>query len=296
MLDRLEECADTYQVRLFNYCLMPNHVHLLVETPLANLDRFMSSLLTGYTVYYNKKHQRPGHVMQGRYGAQLVSGDGYLLNLSRYIHLNPVKTDYWQNQPIESQREFLRQYAWSSFRSFIGTTPPLSCLHPRPILALLPNNSAENPQAAYLQFVETGLAKSDQEFTQLMRAKPIALGPESFVRDIKSRYEEAAKVRVKKEDMVLRKVLSSASPEAIFSAVGKLTGFKRERLLKSHSGYLERCLMALALQKYAGQTQRDIANMLGVTTGAAISSLIRKHREAPEVINWLNELNLTFKG
>lgn len=69
---------------------MSNHVHLLVETPLGNLNRFMGSVLTGYTVYFNRRHRRVGHLMQGRYGAQVVEGNDYLLKLSRYIHLNLV--------------------------------------------------------------------------------------------------------------------------------------------------------------------------------------------------------------
>lgn len=87
LLSRLAESAEAYQVRIHLYCLMENHVHLLVGTPRANLDRFMGSVLTGYTVYFNRRHNRVGHLMQGRYGAQLVEGDEYLLRLSRYIHL-----------------------------------------------------------------------------------------------------------------------------------------------------------------------------------------------------------------
>ncbi|HRV31801.1 MAG TPA: transposase, partial [Kiritimatiellia bacterium] len=77
-LERLAESASTHQVRVYLYCFMPNHVHLVVETPLANLDRFMGSLLTGYTVYFNHRHGRTGHLMQGRYGAQVVEGNEYL--------------------------------------------------------------------------------------------------------------------------------------------------------------------------------------------------------------------------
>ena len=71
-LERLADSAQDYQVRIYLFCLMPNHVHLLLETPLGNLDRFMGSLLTGYAVYFNRRHQRVGHLMQGRYGAQVV--------------------------------------------------------------------------------------------------------------------------------------------------------------------------------------------------------------------------------
>jgi len=90
---RLFESVETYGVRLYLYCLMTNHVHLVIETPDKGLSRFMQSLETGYTVYSNLRHKKSGHVFQGRYGAKLVEGDEYLLKLSRYVHLNPVFVD-----------------------------------------------------------------------------------------------------------------------------------------------------------------------------------------------------------
>lgn len=73
-LYRLGDSARRHKVVVHLYCLMPNHFHLLVETPGANLGRFMHSLLTGYTVFFNRRHRLHGHVTQGRYGARLVSG------------------------------------------------------------------------------------------------------------------------------------------------------------------------------------------------------------------------------
>jgi putative transposase len=90
LLKRLSLSVRSYGVRVFLYCLMDNHFHLVLETPRANLGRFMQSVLTGYTVSYNLRHRRCGHLFQGRYGARLVAGDDYLLKLSRYVHLNPV--------------------------------------------------------------------------------------------------------------------------------------------------------------------------------------------------------------
>jgi putative transposase len=91
-LGRLQQSVQDFEVRLFLYCLMSNHFHLLMETPRGNLSKFMQSLNTGCTVYYSRRHQRHGHLLDGRYKAELVAGDEYLLKLSRYIHLNPVST------------------------------------------------------------------------------------------------------------------------------------------------------------------------------------------------------------
>jgi REP element-mobilizing transposase RayT len=102
-LESLAERVERYGVRLFLYCLMDNHGHLLVETPKANISAFMGSLLTSYTTYFNRKHQRVGHVTEGRYKSPLVEGDEYLLRLSRYIHQNPVHVAGWEKnrgQPL----------------------------------------------------------------------------------------------------------------------------------------------------------------------------------------------------
>jgi len=77
-LERLAESVETYRIRLYLFCLLGNHVHLLLETPDTNLSRFMQSVETGYTVYYNLRHRRVGHLFQGRFGAKLVDGDDYL--------------------------------------------------------------------------------------------------------------------------------------------------------------------------------------------------------------------------
>lgn len=96
-LVRLGESVQTHGVRVYLFCQMENHIHMVVETPRANLGRFMQGVLTGYTVYFDLRHQRHGHLTQGRHGARVVSGDEYLLKPSRYVHLNPVKNGAWRN-------------------------------------------------------------------------------------------------------------------------------------------------------------------------------------------------------
>ena len=86
-LERLAQSQELYSVRLYLVCLMPNHLHLLLETPRGNLSNFMARLVTAYTVYDNLRHHRVGHLTQGRYKARMVEGNQYLLKLSRYIHL-----------------------------------------------------------------------------------------------------------------------------------------------------------------------------------------------------------------
>lgn len=109
-LKTLKESAEFFTVRVHSYCLMPNHLHLLLETRQPNLSKFMQRLLGVYTTRFNRKRKRYGHLFQGRYKALVVDKDSYLLELTRYIHLNPVKAGL-----AESPED----YAWSSMRAFL---------------------------------------------------------------------------------------------------------------------------------------------------------------------------------
>lgn len=109
-LEYLLIAKDKYKFNLYAYCLMSNHYHLFFETLQPNLSKIMQYINTAYTVYYNKKRNKTGHLFQGRFKSLLVDEDSYFLELTRYIHLNPVKAkivDLPQN------------YKWSSFRGYI---------------------------------------------------------------------------------------------------------------------------------------------------------------------------------
>ena len=102
----LAEVCERFNWVLQAYCLMSNHYHLLIETPDSNLSKGMRQLNGVYTQRFNRKHQRVGHVFQGRYKAILVEKDAYLLELARYMVLNPVRA-----QMVRSAKD----WPWSSF-------------------------------------------------------------------------------------------------------------------------------------------------------------------------------------
>lgn len=102
------------------YCLMGNHYHLLVETPEGNLSRGMRQLNGVYTQKHNRRHGRVGHVFQGRYKAILVEKESYLLELARYIVLNPVRARM-VHTPVE--------WPWSSYRATVGLEAPPAGVH-----------------------------------------------------------------------------------------------------------------------------------------------------------------------
>ena len=110
-LSYLESATERYKAVIHVYCLMNNHYHLLLETPMGNLSQIMRHINGAYTTYFNTKRQRVGHLFQGRYKAILIDADEYAVELSRYIHLNPVRAD------IIGRPE---GYHWSSYQYYIG--------------------------------------------------------------------------------------------------------------------------------------------------------------------------------
>lgn len=293
-LGRLQESAETYRVRIFLYCLMDNHVHLLLETPRANLGRFMGSLLTGYTVYFNRRHERAGHLMQGRYGAQVVEGDEYLLRLSRYIHLNPVHTEARRAQPLNQRLAFLRDYPWSSYGAYAGTRTPPKFLQMGPILGQLPGRGSRH--RSYRHFIEAGLAESDKEFVELMGRGGIAIGSEDFEESVKEKLRDNAARHRTKEDISFRHIRSRHSADEVERALETILGAAWGLRKRPRHGRDVRSLWALALHQYAEMTQREIAARIGVGTGAAICHLLRKGREQRIVQQQQKKLYLIFKG
>jgi len=99
---------------LYAYCLMTNHLHLLIERRADTIGRIMHRVLTGYSQYYNRRYRRVGHLLQGRHKAILCQSDRYLSELVRYIHLNPVRARM-VNQPED--------YEYSGHRAYLGMEP-----------------------------------------------------------------------------------------------------------------------------------------------------------------------------
>jgi len=103
----LESVVDKYKWNIYAYCLMNNHYHLLIETPLKNLSFGMRQLNGIYGQYFNRRHTRVGHLFQGRFKSLLIEKESYLLEVSRYIILNPVRAGLI-DEPVD--------WKWSSYR------------------------------------------------------------------------------------------------------------------------------------------------------------------------------------
>jgi putative transposase len=226
----LAESVDRFEIRLYLFCLMSNHVHLVLETPRANLGSFMHRLQTAYTVYFNQRHARCGHLMQGRYGARLVEKDAYLLRLSRYVHLNPVFTAAARLESVRERIARLRQYRWSSYRSYIGHDRPLAFVDHAPILATVSSDRSRRAQA-YRRFVEAGIETIDGAFLEAQNASGLCLGSEAFRDRIRTRYRQLWETKPRPEDVAFRRQGTTLPTEEILTVVCARLGVERAKLL-----------------------------------------------------------------
>lgn len=159
-LKHRESMNLTSEAKLLAYCLMPNHFHLLIkqDTPHA-ITKLIRRVATSYVTYFNQKYDRAGTLFQGTYRAVTIQDEPYLLHLSRYIHLNPVKTT--KIGPI-STSESPASYPYSSYHWYLAPTPP-NWLDTSLILSYFQKNRGQfpNPYTSYVGFVEDYRLNSD---------------------------------------------------------------------------------------------------------------------------------------
>lgn len=176
-LELLGRESEQQRWNCYSYCLMNNHYHLLIETLEPNLSKGMRRLNGTYTQYFNKRHNRVGHLFQGRYKAIIVDKDSYLLQLNRYIALNPVRAGK-VNDPVD--------WEWSSHKVIIENSD-FPKWYNREILLRLFGKSYKEAVIKYRSFVNDGL-DSKSPWTNLKGQ--IWLGDEEFIVKVKSYFNE----------------------------------------------------------------------------------------------------------
>lgn len=253
-IEYLKAVKDKYKVYVYAYCLMANHYHLLLETSQPNISRAMQQLNTAYTVYYNVKRGKTGHLFQGRYKSVLVDKDNYLLELTRYIHLNPVKAKI-----VDSPEK----YPWSSYNEYIKTIRD-GMVDKDLLFRYLKINSA-----GYKKFVLEGIGKKLDPFADIYGG--FILGKETFVKDIFRQIKE----QVKSEEFAYKgKVMGEVEPAAIVEAVAKKHNTSSEILYKAKKkSFLARKLAIYLLKKHSSLTNKEIGEMFGLTHHTAVGKV-----------------------
>jgi putative transposase len=250
-LGYLDSAVERYGAVIHVYCLMSNHYHLLLETPEGNLSQIMRHVNGAYTTYFNVKRKRSGHLFQGRYKAILIEADEYATELSRYIHMNPVKVG------MVAKPE---EYEWSSYRYYIGLNEAPKWLKTNFVIGLF------NTKDAYRQFVEEAI---HQEIENPLKAAVAAtiLGRSVFVKKVTEAFLGETK---SDRNLPAAKKLNRPTLDEITDMVSRqITSY--EKLAKKVSIYF--------CHRYSGARLREVGERFGMSD-AAVTQASKRLRAA----------------
>ena len=267
-IDLLKNASALWKVRITAYCLMPNHYHLLVQTPEANLSRTMRHINGLYTQYFNRKHKSDGPLFRGRYKSIIIDGDTYLLDLLRYIHRNPLSSGLVKH---------LDHYPWSSHRAYISKRTEGNWLYKDYVLSMLEDNKNKRPQA-YLDFMKQEVPSTLSSVYEKKKL-PVILGAKDFIDGIRQKHHN--KTRIKEISQVKELFLEKSWIE---EAVCDVYQINITDLLKSRRGHNNeaRNVAIYLMRKYAGASLTDIGARYGMNSFSSVSSVIIRIQQAME--------------
>nr|WP_302599506.1 transposase [uncultured Cellulosilyticum sp.] len=145
-LNRVKHYKEKFQMEIYAYCMMTNHVHLVVYDNGQDISKFMQGLNLSYAIYFNKKYDRCGHVFQGRFTSAMIKTDDYFIHVSKYVHLNPVKANIVADA-IE--------YNWSSFKYYMENQDRWGIVNTERILKYFSDDFGE-ARKLYLEYIHNG--------------------------------------------------------------------------------------------------------------------------------------------
>ncbi|MBS3918459.1 MAG: transposase [Deltaproteobacteria bacterium] len=251
----LREAQEKYGYLLHSYVLMSNHYHLLIETPQPNLSQVMHLVNGSYTNYFNRKRGRSGHLFQGRYKAILIERDSYLLELSRYIHLNPVRAE------LVTKPE---DYPYSSYGALIAKRKESFVC--RDLIWKMISGEKGGASQRYKVFVEGGMVKKSDSPLKDVYGGAI-LGGERFIKEALGRIN--GEVLHKEEVSHRRELKTSCGVEEMIRKICEHLKMPFDELMRE-KGENRKMLIYLA-KKFTGMTNRQIADLLGGITCSAVA-------------------------
>ena len=251
----LKDAQDKYGYLLHCYVLMSNHYHLLIETPKANMSKVMHFINGSYTNYINRRRGRSGHLFQGRYKAILIERDRYLLELSRYMHLNPVRAGFVKRP---------EDYPYSSYGAFIrvGGRDLVFC----DVIWEMISRGERGASRKYRDFVEGGMRKSPGSPLKDIYGGAI-LGSKRFIREALGRLKE--EVFQKREISHRKELKASYGYENVIRGICEHFKVTRDEVMRKQGEY--RRMVIYLIKRFTGMTNLQIGELLGGITYSAVT-------------------------
>jgi len=254
-LEYIVQAKAKFKFYVCGYCLMANHYHLLIKTTQANISRIMHYINSSYTTYYNRKRKRCGHVFQGRFKSLVVDTDSYFLEVSRYIHLNPVRA-----KKVKSPEK----YCWSSYSGFLGKKD--LCLDKDKVGQYL-----DMDKKNYRRFVLEGIEKNIDPFKNIYAG--FLLGSAKF---IKEKLKDLGNQVEGKDVAHKQTIIRSISKDDIMKAVADKYKKTIEQICVSKSRPKKAKHVAIyLLRKYTELTNKEIGNEFGMKFSAVSKAALR---------------------
>jgi len=261
-LQIVRETVEVWNLKVSAYSLLPNHYHLLVQTPEGNISRCMRHINGVYTQRFNRSHDTDGQLFRGRYKAVLVEGDSHLLEVMRYIHRNPLRAGLI---------ECLDDYPWSSHLGYLSLAKRWNWLHRDFLLAML---SIENRRrkSAYINFVAQGEPEEITNFYS-MKKLPSLLGGEKFSEWIKEKYYHLGLQQEVPEAQIL-----SLTPQEIIVQVCRYFNLDEATLKKSRRGVenMPRDIAIYLTRHYCRKGLTEIGEHFGLSNYSTVSSAVER--------------------
>lgn len=268
-IDLLQRSGEIYQVDIIAFVLMSNHFHLVVKTPLANLQEFMRHFNISYTSFFNKRHTRAGHLYQGRYKSLVIDADSYLLEVSRYVHLNPLRVKERSDASLSGNKAYLKGYSWSSYIDYTTEQRRYPFLALSEILGYFSGN-----KKSYARFVESGITRM---VNPLKQGKGLGIiGDKSFIERIMKQV--IGPLTSRREQPTAKKIISHIEPERVLQATAESFQLPPGKLLQKGCKGIARSMAMELLYRHGGMNGREIGDLMGVDYSAV--SVARKRFRA----------------
>jgi len=274
-IEKLKLSLEVYSVELLSYVFMSNHFHFLIHTPQGNLSEFMRHFNISYTSAYNRRHKRSGHLYQGRYKAFLIDADNYLLAVSRYIHLNPIRIKKHSRHDLQDQWEELQRYKYSSLSGYTNKSNIEEFVNYQIVLDYMGGDTSKGRQR-YKQFMEEGIAESGGSLLALGKGSGI-VGENEFIQWVKEKVLKDAGNR--REQPSLLKMRKSMEPETVIKKFLEITGIKKENLCHRGNRTIERAQLMELLYRCCDITQPEIGRLVGGVDYSAVSQARKRLNE-----------------